>query len=703
MRDLTANAAAGDLILIVDDDRATRMLLKRVLLGQEYQIIEAADGAEAVLRFAECAPALVLLDVMMPVLDGFQACALIRQQEHDNATPVIMLTASDDLSAIDRAFDAGATDFITKPINWTLLTQRVRYALRASALNREVRLSRLRQQSARRLSRLLFWQWRLTDDTLLWSDDLEILIGRALAAPATCPEFLAFVHREDRERVERTLVFMREHDGQVDLELRMTLGGEERLVRMLGERGQSGGDRDWVFGALQDVTDMRRTEALIDYLAFHDELTELGNRRLFISQMREALSAIRGGLEANAVLLIVWIDLHRFHRHNDALGHDAGDHLLRDFADRLRHLAGGTGQVARVGGDEFTLLLRGATRVELFSRFERMLRLLHEPFRIQGTEAFLTCSAGLSYAPENSDEPERLLALAQEAQRLARAQAQPWAEASTDQPVDLLANEALETERLLRTVLDREELFLVYQPQMDLRSGRIVGAEALLRWRHPRRGLIPPLQFIPLLEETGLIMQVGHWVIQEACQQALRWRDQGLTLRVGVNLSPRQFLNHGLYDEIQELLERWDIDPANFELEITETQAMQEPLRAIAVLERLRGLGIKIAIDDFGIGYSSMEYLLRFPIDTIKVDRAFVSHITDQLADRAIVRAIAAIGQSLGLSIIAEGVETQRQCDFLDALGVDEVQGYLIGKPMPPAELEALIAHFRRPGIEDNT
>lgn len=697
----TATETARDLILIVDDDRPTRMLLRRALSGQGYQIVEAGDGAEAMLRFTEHSPALVLLDVMMPVLDGFKTCALIRRQERDSATPVIMLTASGDIGAIDQAFEAGATDFITKPFNWTLLTQRVRYALRASALNREVRLSRLREQSARRLSRLLFWQWRLVDDALLWSDDLEILIGRAVAAPATCSEFLEYVHQEDRDRVERTLALMREHTGQLDLELRMRLGGEERLVRMVGERGQGREDCDSLFGALQDVTETRRTEALIDYLAFHDELTQLGNRRLFVRQIHETLSGLRVGEEAAQLLLIAWIDLHRFHRHNDALGHAAGDHLLRDFADRLRQLSGGFGHVARVGGDEFAVLLRGADRVELLRRFERLLRMLQEPFQIDGKEAFLACAAGVSFAPAHGEDPEQLLIMAQEAQRVARAQAQPLAEASLDQAPDRHAVEALEIERLLRTAVDQEELFLVYQPQMHLRTGRIVGVEALLRWRHPERGLIPPFRFIPVLEETGLITRVGHWVLEEACQQARRWMDQGLALRVGVNLSPRQFLNPTLYSEIQGLLERWSIDPAYLELEITESQAMQDPLRAITVLEQLRGLGLKIAIDDFGIGYSSMEYLLRFPIDTIKVDRAFVSNITDKLQDRAIVRAIAVIGQTLGLSIIAEGVETQRQCDFLEALGMDEVQGYLIGKPMLATELEGLIARFRDRETED--
>ncbi|MEY2685716.1 MAG: hypothetical protein RJA09_2861, partial [Pseudomonadota bacterium] len=253
---------------------------------------------------------------------------------------------------------------------------------------------------------------------------------------------------------------------------------------------------------------------------------------------------------------------------------------------------------------------------------------------------------------------------------------------------------ALDLERSLRKALDHNEFFLVYQPQLDLRSGRILGVESLLRWQHPVRGPVSPVQFIPVLEEMGLITAVGQWVLKQACWQAAQWSKQGLALRMGINLSPRQFLDPNLFDSVQGAVQAAGAHPELIELEITESLAMQDLDHSIRLLERFRAEGYKIAIDDFGIGHSSLEYLLRFPLDVIKIDRAFITNITATRADRAIVRAVTSIGQTLGLQVIAEGVETQRQSDFVEALGVSEIQGYLIGKPMPPDELFALAKSY---------
>ena len=246
--------------------------------------------------------------------------------------------------------------------------------------------------------------------------------------------------------------------------------------------------------------------------------------------------------------------------------------------------------------------------------------------------------------------------------------------------------------------MKQREFELFYQPQMNLRSGCIIGAEALLRWRDPSRGLISPAEFIPVLEESGQIVEVGEWVIEEACRQARTWERAGKPLRIGINLSPLQFMDESLRDKILRTVSRTGVSTSNIELEITESLAMQEPERAVELLRLLRQDGFKIAIDDFGIGYSSLEYLLRFPLDTIKIDRAFVTHIITAQADRAIVRAITAIAQTLGTSTIAEGVENMRQCDFIEALGVAEIQGFLIGRPMPRDDFERFLETFVRPG-----
>nr|WP_275285029.1 bifunctional diguanylate cyclase/phosphodiesterase [Thiospirillum jenense] len=470
---------------------------------------------------------------------------------------------------------------------------------------------------------------------------------------------------------------------------------------MVGERGKQVRDQDQVFGALQDLTDSRRAEALADYLALHDELTGLNNRRLFIRQIGDAITEIQhGDDDQHSMLFVAFIDLMRFHRHNDALGQSTGDLLLRRFAGRLGKLVPNPGAVARVGGDEFGILLRCTAQDNALDRFNALLANLSQPFYLDGnTDAFLTYTVGIARYPDDGADADELLAMAQEAQRLARNQGRGLAFATSDQQSGSRSSEALALERDLHRALDNEEFFLVYQPQMDLRQGQIVGVEALLRWHHPERGLVSPIQFIPVLEDTGLITRVGDWVIAEACRQSAQWSAQGLILRVGINLSPRQFLEPTLFDRVMLLIAETGANPNEIELEITESLAMQEPATAIALLQRFRAADIQIAIDDFGIGHSSLEYLLKFPIDAIKIDRAFVINVTNALADRAIVRAVTAIGQTLGLNIIAEGVETLRQCDFLEALGVTEIQGYLIGKPMPPRDLIMLLQTFSRPGF----
>jgi len=688
----------GEVLLIVDDDTPTRLLLRGVLSRQGFVVIEASDGMEALALFTQHHPALVLLDVMMPVLDGFATCVQMRALDQDAGTPLIMLTGANDLKAIDHAFSAGATDFITKPINWTLLTQRVRYALRSGQLGREVRRSHLRQLSACRIAKLAFWEWRLSDDSLHWSDDLYAVLGVASPAVAWLGELLALVHPDDRTRVQRLLTLTRQANTPLELELRVRTAGEERLVRLVGERGVQGADQAVVFGAVQDVTALRQTEALVDYLALHDDLTDLPNRRLFLRRSAEVLSTL--DLDDGEVLLIIWLDIARFHRHNEALGEAGGDLLLTRLARRLRRLVVVQDALARVGGDEFALLIRAATLAAGLDRLESILVQLRRRFHLAADETILTFSVGVAVAPEHGTDPNQLLMLAQDAQRLARSQARAVLVAIPLPPSQSRFTETLAVERALHTALERGEFFLVYQPQMELRTGTIVGVEALLRWQHPTLGVVPPVRFIPLLENLGLISEVGQWVLEEACRQAQRWESVGLNLRVGINLSPRQFLEPNLFATIQQVIAETGVQPAHLELEITESLAMQDPTSAITLLGRLRAIGLKIAIDDFGIGHSSLEYLLRFPIDTIKIDRTFVTNITHAQADRVIVRAVTAIGQTMGLSVIAEGVETLRQCDFIEALGVHEIQGYLIGKPMAAAQLETLIAEFVRPGAD---
>ena len=670
------------------------MLVQAMLSKEGYRVLQAANGAEGVEVFGRERPDVVLLDVMMPVMDGFEACQKMRQHDRDDGTPIIMLTGADDLSAISQAFDSGATDFITKPINWPLLTQRVRYALRSGALLREVRQNRLREAAAQRIAKLAFWVWEPATQRLQFSEQASELLQASV--PKICPlsELESLVHPDDRERARRAFESSALSGSRIDLELRLVTGADEQIIRLIGERGTEGRDLDHVFGAVQNITDTRRAEALVDYLAMHDELTGLGNRRLFSQHLRQALEEARRS--ADQAILMAWIDLHRFHRHNDELGEAAGNALLAQVGRRLQSLAL-SGEVARVGGDEFAVMLQAPSFEQALHRLEQVLESLDHPFKVAETETFISFSAGVACFPEHAADAETIIALAQEAQRQARQLGRRVVR-SGELGSLVQRSDTLQLERALRRALESNQFHLVYQPQMELRSGRIVGAEALLRWQHPERGLVSPVEFIPILEDTGMIHAVGEWVLHEACRQARSWQLANVPMRVGVNLSARQFHDPKLIDQILTASQTAGVTTSLIELEITESLAMQDPETASTKLAQLRELGFHIAIDDFGIGHSSLEYLLRFPLDTIKIDRAFVTRITDSQADRAIVRAITAIAQTLGLTTIAEGIENLRQSDFLEALGVTEIQGYLIGRPMSADQLDQIRSSFIRPG-----
>jgi len=676
----------------VDDDPTTRKLVQAVLSKHGYEVLLAPTGQDGVDTFISHRPDLVLMDVQMPGMNGFDACALIRQLD-GHATPIIMLTGSEDLESIESAFTAGATDFITKPINFPLLAQRVRYALRSSELNRELRGVRQRQAAAQRIAGLGFWVWTADYNQLEWSDDAGTLLGGE--PPTTLADLLTTVHPGDRNRVGQAFLAVRESGGKLDVEFRLHDDAPvgERIITMTGERAEEDDPLQpaRVFGAFQNVTDSRRTQAMVDYLAFHDELTGLANRRLFVSQIRDFLATPEAG---HLGLMVSWIDLARFARVNEALGESSGDALLAQVAQRLKSASAGSVGLARVGGDEFGLALRCRNESEAEDKLQRVVQALDQAFTVNDQEVFVSVCAGWSLSLEHGQEAEALLNQARDAQQQARLQGYKTLKASKNQNATRHLG-SLDVEMELRKALQNNQFVLHYQPQMALRGNRIVGVESLLRWQHPVRGMVPPVQFIPLLEDMGLIQEVGAWVLREACRQATEWANAGMPLRVAVNLSPRQFMGTELFGLIQSAVEAHQTPAHLVELEITESLAMQDPDRAIELLTQLRAAGYKVAIDDFGIGHSSLEYLLRFPIDTIKIDRAFVMRVTETETDRAVIRAITAIAQSLQLTTVSEGVETQRQCDFMEALGASEIQGYFISRPLPEAALKAFVQNFK--------
>ncbi len=432
-----------------------------------------------------------------------------------------------------------------------------------------------------------------------------------------------------------------------------------------------------------------KADERIEYLASHDGLTQLPNREMFNEMLRHAIEAA-GRHQRQFALL--FIDLDRFKVINDSLGHDAGDMLLVQIADRLRGCLRSSDVVARLGGDEFVVLVEEISeRGDVERAAADVLAALARPMQLRGHECHTTASIGIAMYPSDGSDAQELTKNADMAMYLAKEDGKNgfrfFSRAIKTQSI-----ERLTLESALRRALEREQFLLHYQPKIDMVSGQITGVEALLRWTHPDLGLVPPGQFIPLAEETGLIVPIGRWVLKEACAQNMAWQRRGLRpVTMAVNLSPRQFTDELLLQDVDDALLASGMSPVLLQLEVTESMVMRNVSRAIRVLDAIQNRGIRLAIDDFGTGYSSMSLMKQFPIDTIKIDRSFVRDLPHDSEDQAIAQAIISMGKALGMTVIAEGVETVEQQEFLRSHACDEMQGFLFSKPLPPRELAELL------------
>ena len=439
----------------------------------------------------------------------------------------------------------------------------------------------------------------------------------------------------------------------------------------------------------RNITERKRAEERVQYLANYDVLTGLPNRFLMQDRLTQVIAhAYRNRLRA----ALVHIDLDRFKVVNETLGHYVGDALLKQAAERIRKATREADTVARVGGDEFTLVFPNVTSLQTLSAAaEVMLDELARPFPSEGQELFVSASVGISLFPDDAGSVEELIkhadAAMSSAKHLGRNNFQFY-----NAGMNLDVQDRMLIEAGLRTAIQRDELSLVFQPKIDLATRRIFGAEALLRWNHPKLGMIPPSRFVPVAEEAGLVGQIGEWVLNTACQQIRQWQDAGHCLQVAVNVSARQFQDYDVAELVMDIMRDTGALAQNLEIELTESAVMNDAESSIVTLERLAALGVQIAIDDFGTGYSSLSYLKRLPLDLLKIDQSFVRDISSDPNDAAIVRAIITLARSLGIKVIAEGVENEAQLAFLNAYGCQYAQGYLFGRPLTPDQLIKLVA-----------
>ena len=583
-------------ILLVDDNAAKRMAIVAVLEGLQQNIVGVESGRDALRSLLDHEYAVILLDVQMPIMNGFETAELIRSRAKSESTPIIFITAYTHAETdMLRGYTLGAVDFIFTPIIPAVLQAKVSVFIELHLKTRALKRH---------------------------EEQLEGLVAQRTAA----------LTAEIAERVQ----------------------AQDRLR----------------------------------HLAHHDALTGLPNRILFVERLKQVLSRTQWHHRSVAVL---FFDLDRFKVVNDTLGHDAGDQLLRTASERLRTCLRDGDTLARFGGDEFAAFLDDiASPDDVAPIIREFLQVLAAPFIIDGHEFFISGSIGVSLFPSDGEDTKTLMKNADTAMYRAKQQGgNSYQFYRTD--MNALALQRLEVETCLRRALERQEFVLHYQPQFDLMRGGIVGFEALLRWQRPGIGLIPPLEFISILEEIGLIARVGEWVLQTACTQHKAWSARLPALRMAINISGRQFDDNSLPETIRQIQQTTGMDLSKLELEITESILMKNTQPMIDLLQEMSDRGVRFAIDDFGTGYSSLSYLKRFPIKLLKIDQAFVQDITHNADDAAIVTAIISMAHSLGLKTTAEGVETQEQFEFLRRQGCDFAQGHYFSAPQPPDEITRLM------------
>jgi len=705
-------------ILVVDDEPVNVQLLEFLLKTTGYeQVSSTTDPRQVATLHLQYSYDLIILDLQMPHMDGFQVMEALKPMERESWLPVLVVTAEPDKKL--AALEAGARDFIGKPFDTVEVMTRIRNLLEVRLLHRESREhgARLERNVRERTAELQRFRGAMdaTADAIFLvdahhmsmidvSDGACRMLGFSREALLRIdPVALGLAERAQLERYVDPASAPREHDI-VETELLRSDGQGAVPVEISWQLQQLDGMR-MLIAVARDISERLHAAQRLKHMSNYDSLTGLPNRTLFFQTLRDAIELAQDKRWRIAVLFIT---LDRFKIINDSLGPALGDELLRQFSTRLVRRVRLRDSVGRLGGDEFALILtmtreqQGEEAVTVANEVREVLR---TPFDLHGKQALLTASIGIAMYPDDATDPGTLVKYADVAMvRAKEAGRDGYRFFTSGMNVQVLAR--LDLELALRGALDGQQFELHYQPKLDLNTGRVSGVEALLRWRRPGFGLVYPAEFVPVMEDTGMVVRVGAWIIDEACRQIAAWNAQGVRdVRVAVNVSSRQFVEGDLEGDIRSALARHEVDPGLLELELTESALMSNAEHTIQVLRSLKDLGIRIAIDDFGTGYSSLAYLKRFPIDKLKIDIAFVRDITTNPDDAAIALAIISMAHSLHMQVIAEGVESRAQMALLRRHRCDEIQGFHFSRALPADELGQLVLDNRaqpsRPAADD--
>jgi diguanylate cyclase (GGDEF)-like protein/PAS domain S-box-containing protein len=665
--------------------------------------VEAVASTDRLLAALEQGPP----DLVLLALPGSVAAAAALSREIRQRCHALVVIVSDETeeAALAAALAAGAVDVVPRATPAPLLARRVEHLLWSSRCEADLRESCETLDRLQRIANVGSWSLDADSGDMQWSEQMAQILG--LAGANARPEFESFclcIHPEDREAIRARIERVLDAGKHFTAPLRVVMpNGAVRHVQMRGEISPELATR--AQGTIQDITEQRRAQERIRFLAQYDSLTGLANRGRFMEQLDKAMAQAR---QNDHPMALLYLDLDHFKRINDTLGHSVGDELLQGVAQTLfdqvrstdvigRPLGDVDSEISRLGGDEFAILLTAMSAAEDAGIVAaRVLEALPTPVTVERHSISTTASIGIALYPDDGEDVDTLVKHADRAMYHAKERGRNNFQ-FFHESMNAGALRRLTLESRLHRSLEAGEMRLVYQPRIDLPSGTVIGAEALMRWSHPELGAISPKEFIPLAEETGLISELGQWALEEACARCVAWAEAGLpALDVSVNVSTRQFGPRNLIGRVGDALRTSGLDPSRLELEITESVLLRDDEATARILRDLRAMGVRIALDDFGTGYSSLSYLARFPLDTLKLDRSLVRDLTTSPSARGIATAVISMAHALDLRVVAEGVDESEQETFLTSHGCDELQGFLIAGPMEPDVFAAFVGERAR-------
>ncbi len=674
------------MILVADDDPMVLFLAKQALTGKSFEVMQAENGEQALELYQQKSPDLILCDVMMPVIDGFELTSSIRAMKGGDQIPIVVMTGLNDARSIRQAYSIGATDYCEKPINWELLPYKIDFILRASSSFNELAVSEERYSLIAEGANDGLWDWDFKDDQVYFSPRWKSMLGFDEGDIGNDPmEWIERIHPDDRNRVINEL-HAHKNAKTAHFESEYRMKNAEGEFRWMVCRGLAVRDEDGVayrmIGSQTDNTGRKKAEEKLVFDALHDALTGLPNRVLFLDRLEHCfeLSSRRESFR----FAVLYLDLNRFKVINDSLGHLLGDRVLVEIGSRINRVTRKGDTLSRLGGDEFAILCEEIDDITVVTHLaERIHQELSRPIELGGQLMTVDCSIGITESSFGYERPEDMLRDADTAMYRAKS--------SADSPYEIFdstmherAMHALQIESDLRQALEAEEFEVHYQPIVNIEQEAVSGFEALVRWNHPKLGLLFPDDFLEIAIESRLIVPLGRWVLAQACVQMQSWKEQweeAAEWSISVNLSAPELARPDLATAVFSIIDGCGLDPRYLKLEITETSLVKNSEHVLETMNALRARDIRLSIDDFGTGYSSFNYLHQFPFDELKIDRTFFTELDSRSDKKQIVNAIVTLAHNLGMTVVAEGSASTAIYENLRDASCEYAQGYSIMEP----------------------